>query len=68
MRESEVRRRGGPTAKPPTTDAADGFGAIPTGPPWQPDRSKYAPTIWNTYGEKAAALEKSPRPKLKKTG
>ena len=67
LRPAEVKRRGGVTQKVPDDKAADGFGAAPTVADWKPDRSKYSPEIWNTYGEKAAELEKSPR-RLAKTG
>jgi SPP1 gp7 family putative phage head morphogenesis protein len=67
LRASEVDRRGG-VSKAPSEKAPEGWGAAPTTADWQPDRSKYDPKIWNTFEAKREALEKSPRPKLKKTG
>lgn len=68
IRKTDADRRGGQSTTLPSERAADGFGAAPTTARWQPDQAKYEPTIWNEYQRKAAELEKSPRPRMKKTG
>jgi hypothetical protein len=68
LRPGDVDRRGGVTKKIPDGEAAEGFGAAPTTARFVPDPAKYDRELWNEYQRKAAELEESKRPRIKKTG
>jgi SPP1 gp7 family putative phage head morphogenesis protein len=68
LRKGDADRRGGPTKALPTDKADEGFGGEPTTTRWTPDRARYDRQLWNEYKRKAAELEESPRPRMKKTG
>lgn len=48
----QAKALGGITKKPTSAEPSGGFGAPPTAPQWEPDRSKYPKDLWDIFQSK----------------